>query len=269
MAFPSVSQTNTTNGTTATATAALNLPTGILAGDLLIVYVRVAIIGAIGWPAGWVEVFDESPDAADDVNALAWRKADGSEGSTVTISNGNAKFASMSWRITGAESPTVQAPEVGARTTGSATQPDAGTVTPTGGSKDYLWITVYGMEGEQTGVTTYPTNYASNQLFANSGTAGAVTTNVTMGAANRTATASSENAGVWSVAGTLDDWTAFTIAVHPSDVRTLGWRGRYADTALQGPERPVMQGGMTPGCRKAPDVLVRRPSGLWVPRRAA
>jgi len=72
------------------------------------------------------------------------------------------------------------------------------------------------MEGEQTGVTTYPTGYTLGQLWADSGTAGAVTTNVTIGAAGKQATATSDDAGVWDVTGTLDDWSAYTVAFHPN-----------------------------------------------------
>ncbi len=224
MAFPSIRSAAVTNGTTADTTAGINLPATIKAGDTLWATFRCAVAGAVTWPAGWTEVTDESADAADDQNSMAWRKADGTEGATIDLgANGNGKFAAIVWSVQDAADPTLRAPEISTVATGtSAGEPNATTCTPTGGAKDYLWLTVYGMEGEQTGITAYPANYTvtNSQQFANSGTAGAVTTNVTVGGAARQLNAASEDAAIWDVAGTLDDWVAYTIAFHPAEVVT-------------------------------------------------
>ena len=107
MAFP-VATTATTNGTTATGSPVVNLPASIAAGDLLLCVFRVAVAGVIGWPAGWTELFDASSDGADDQMAMAWKKADGTEGTTMTLSCTSGKFAALSWRITGAETGATQ-----------------------------------------------------------------------------------------------------------------------------------------------------------------
>src|SRR5262245_36187655 len=209
-----------TNGTTAGASVSVNLPATVSAGDTLFVIHRVAVAGAIGWPANWTELVDASPDGADDQISVAWKKADGSEGgTTITLTQTSGKFASAAWAIQDAEDPTVQAPELSTVATGtSAAQPDATTVTPTGGAKAYLFLTFQLMEGEETGVTTYPTNYTDGQSgLANSGTAAATTTNcICTGAARRLTTpAASEDAGAWTIAGTLGNWSAYTAAFHP------------------------------------------------------
>lgn len=217
MAFPSVRSSIVTNGTSASATPAVNLPATIAAGDVIFVLFRVAVAGAIGWPdATWNELFDESPDASDDQWAAAWRKADGTEGATITLSCTSGKFSAIAWAIQDSIDPATRPPQLSTVATGSGTQPNATTCTPTGGAKDYLWLTFYGMEGEQTGITTYPTSYTLAQQFANSGTAGAVTTNCTLGGAARQLNAASEDAAAWTVGGTLDDWSAYTIAFHPA-----------------------------------------------------
>src|SRR5687767_5901305 len=105
MAFPSIAATNTTNGTVASATPVINLPTGIVSGNLLLAFIRVVndAGGSITWPAGWNELFETVADASNDRMSLAWRLADGTEGSTVTVTNGggvSGLFAALSWRIT-------------------------------------------------------------------------------------------------------------------------------------------------------------------------
>jgi hypothetical protein len=217
--FP-VATTANTNGSTATAAPVVNLPADILPGDLLLVQIRVAVAGAIGWPDGsWIELVDASPDGADDQIGIAYRQALGDEGATVTLSCTSGKFSAIAWKIRGAANASQHAPELSTVATGTTpNEPNATTCTPTGGAKDYLWITFFSMEGEQTGITAYPTNYTLNQTgLANSGTGGAVTTNTTMAAAARNLNAASEDAGVWDVTGTLDDWSAYTIAIHPAE----------------------------------------------------
>lgn len=216
MAFPTSRSQIVTNGTASSGTPSVNLPATIRAGDTLFVFFRSSAGGAIGWPAGWTELLDESTDASANQEAAAWRKADGTEGATISLTSGSGKFAAVAYCIQGAADPTITPPQFSTIATGTATEPNATAVTPTGGAKDYLFLTVYGMEGEQTGVTSYPANYTGAQLFANSGTAGAVTTNCTIGSATRQLNASSDDAGVWDVTGTLDDWSAYTFAFHPA-----------------------------------------------------
>ena len=221
MAFPSIRGsgvvTNDTSGTG--TTVAVNLPLVVPPGDILLVLVRCAAAGAISWPdASWNELFDASPDASVGQVAATWKRAQGTEGgTTITITKGSGgKVAAIAYSIRDAADPLIRPPEISTVATGtSAAQPNATAVTPTGGSKDYLFITTYLMEGEQTGVTSYPASYTLGQLFANTGTAGAVTVNATVGAAARQLTAASDDAGAWTVAGTLDDWSAYTIAFHP------------------------------------------------------
>src|SRR5688572_18578081 len=105
MAFPSVTNNSGTNGTTATSAPVINIPSGVLADETIIVLFRISGLGAIGWPADWVEmVEDSSDDSVDGVTAIAWKKAVGGEGS-ITLSSGNGKFAAQALRITGAADP--------------------------------------------------------------------------------------------------------------------------------------------------------------------
>lgn len=239
MAFPTSRSQIVTNGTASSSTPSVSLPATIRAGDTLFVFFRSSAGGAIGWPAGWTELLDESTDASANQEAAAWRKADGTEGASISLTSGAGKFAAVAYSIQDAADPTITPPQFSTIATGSATEPNATTVTPTGGAKDYLFLTVYGMEGEQTGVTSYPANYTGAQLFANSGTAGAVTTNCTIGSATRQLNASSDDAGVWDVTGTLDDWSAYTFAFHPASAVPAPLQTETAapDNSVQKPNR--------------------------------
>lgn len=213
--FPLVITTTPTLGTTATASAAVSLPGGIRAGDLLVGIHRSSGAGAHGWPAGYNELADSTGDASANNTTIVWRKADGSEGATATVTQGNSKFASLVHLIRWTADPAVQPPEISTEVTGTSVSPDPGTCTPTGGAKDYLWLWLGGWENEQTSPPTGQPSGYSGPAGADSGTAGVVTTNCRVASAWRTNNASSENPGVWTIS-VSDDWTAWTMAVHPA-----------------------------------------------------
>jgi hypothetical protein len=223
MAFPSIRSQATSSVTVAETTHTINLPATVRAGDTIFVFIQVTVAGAITWPdATWNELFDNSTAAYDDQIAGAWKKATGSEsGTTISITTASGKFVAISIAVQDATDPTLTAPTLGTIATGSATEPDPGNCNP-GSAKDYLWWTFYGMEGEQTGITAYPTNFTLNQSgIVTTGTAGAVTTNCTAASAARQFNAASLDVGVWDVTGTLDDWAAYTIAFHPAEPVTV------------------------------------------------
>lgn len=219
MAFPSIRSTATTAIGTATTTPAVNLPTGAnapLQNDVIVVLYRCAVAGAIAGPdASWNELKDESADAADDQNWIAWRRATGSEAATITLTTGNGKGAGLCFVIQDAADPVLTAPEINTVATGTTGNPDSGSLTPAAGAKDYLWLSLMAMEGEPTGVTGYPTNYGLSQITDTSGTAGAVTTNVRVAGAGRQLNGTSDNPGNFTITGTSDDWSAYTLAFSP------------------------------------------------------
>jgi len=216
MAFPVIATTNTTNGTTATTSAVVNMPASIAAGDLLLVLHRSAVGTAAHSDGGgtWTNLFNDNSDASDDRISLWYKVAAG--GDSLTITQTSSKFASIAWRITGAANPATQAPQFATLVTGSSTTPDPGSLTPTGGAKDYLWLWMGGWEGEQTSPPAgNPTDYADSILGANSGTGGAITTNCRVASAARSFNAVSQDPGSWTISVT-DDWTATVVAIHPA-----------------------------------------------------
>lgn len=217
MAFPVIAATNTTDGTTASAAPVVNLPADIAAGNLLLVLFRTAI-GTLGvtWPVGapWQEMFDSTADASDDATSMAYRWADGTEGATITLATSSAKFAALSWRITGAENPATQPPTFNTAIGASAT-PDPPNHAPGVDLKDFLWLWCGGWEGEQTSPpASNPTDYTLHKIGANSGVDGTVPTNCRVASAARELTGLSQNPGIWTISAS-DQWTTATVAIHP------------------------------------------------------
>ena len=221
---PWIRSSTTTNGSSASSTPILNLPATISSGDTILVLFRAATGGAVGWPDGtWNELAD-STDGSGDEYACAWRKSDGTEGgTTITLSSGGGRFASIAYAFAGSADPNTRAPEINTVATGSgAAQPDSSSITPTGGAKTYLYGSWYSMQGEQTAVSTYPSGYDLGNHFETSGTAGVASGNVTMGAGWKQVYATSDDPGAWSVSGTLDQWAAFSFVIHPASIPTAG-----------------------------------------------
>lgn len=214
MASPSETRTSTS---VATAATSFNINVGSpAASQLLVVFVRFAgAPGTVTFTGYTPFVSAEASDASDDVTYLFYREATGSEGATDPLSCVNSvKLASITWIVTGAEDPAVQAPQNSTVAVGTNTAPDATTVTPTGGSKDYLFLYVLGCDGE-TQTFGIPATYA-NLVNQNSGTGGAAATNCRVGGGSRQLTAASEDPAAASLdLAPTTGWTAFVVAVHP------------------------------------------------------
>lgn len=186
----------------------VSLPAGIAAGDLLIVEFSCDGSAIVTFPAGFTKFFDA--DSSFNVLAAAFRQADGTEGATITvISSISEKSAHAAYRITGHEDPATQPPEVSVAAFGSDALPDPGSLAPTGGTKDYLWIACHGHDGDKT-VTAFPANYL-NGISAQGSTA----TSVGIGSAERELNTASDNPGPFTISA-QDDWVACVIAIHPA-----------------------------------------------------
>lgn len=221
MAFPVVESKRGTGRLSAETTSPILYPLTISAGALLVCIFRSASAGAIGWPSGWNEIVEDSSDASDDVTAIAWRAAVGDEdGLTFAVTHGSGKAAAIVYSITGAEAPATQPPQLSTVVVGSSATPNPTTCTPTGGAKDYLWLWLGGWEGEQTTPpASTPTNYSNSQGAA-TGTTGVVAINCRVASAQRDLNAASEDPGSWTIS-VSDDWSAWTMAVHPAGVQTF------------------------------------------------
>lgn len=160
MASPVVASVTESATTSAGTSHVVTLPGTIAVGDLLLVVLdKGSTAATINALAGWTELLDENV-----ANGLyiAYRIADGSEGASITLtSSASTRSAQMVYRITGHDPAT--APEIGFTATGTSASPNPPPLTPAGGSKDYLFIAIVGMAGEEadddTWGNTSPTNY--------------------------------------------------------------------------------------------------------------
>jgi hypothetical protein len=198
MSFPAIGSSNN-NGTPANTTApSMNLPSGIVAGNLLLGII-CGPVGSYTWPAGWTEILDASALSA------AYRIADGSEGASITITNTNsAPHAMFCYRITGTDGS--RAPAAAGGTAGSTATPDPPSLTPPWGSADNLWFAVV-RRNSAAAPTGFPTNYTLSQINQADGGS---TLEGSVGV--RQLTASSDDPGTFAFAASATSMTA-TIAV--------------------------------------------------------
>lgn len=237
-ASPVVQGTNTSAETTTVTSHTVNLPASIQSGETLIAVFAYAVAdgtASISWPGGWTQFFAlENNSGGTEGFAGAWRKADGTEGSTITVTTGTTSTRSshVSYRISGATDPTVTPPE--AQTAqGNNGSPDPPSLTPTGGAKDYLWLAV-GASSHGDTYTAYPTNY-SNGIQIAGGTAGTAGASIT-GSAERGLNATSEDPGAYTHnQSTVAEWVAATVGVHPSGSSTITVSGNIYQESVSSP----------------------------------
>lgn len=204
-----------TNITTASDPWTINLPGSIAAGDLLLMFIREATNISFFGIAGWTVIVDDLSDASPNRTVIFWRKADGTEGATVSYDlTGTVKGAAIVYRITGAADPTTEPPQ-GDIAIGTGANADPPNLAPPDGSKDYLWIIFGALDGE-TQSFALPANYV-NLIQANSGTGGAATSNVRIAGGSRQFTAASDNPAAFTVGAPSSGWSALTFAVHPAE----------------------------------------------------
>lgn len=213
MAFPIVENTNSSargiNGTS----HIVNLPASIVSGQLLLIFFNV-VNTSISTPTNWTLLGDIGGSSSIPKLAVFYKIADGSEGSTVTITTGvNRKSAHISFSISGYDGN----PFISSGATGTNTSPNPDSLTPGLGARDYLWIALTGWQQDLGGVnlSAYPSNYSDNQLNILSGGSG---DHPGVGVATRDLNASSEDPGNFTLSAgspTLSGWNAITVSVSP------------------------------------------------------
>lgn len=201
----------------------VSLPSGIASGDLLISAFMVDDVPSVTWPAGWTAfVTGDAQDSFADPTShgrasIAYRQADGTEGSTITVTTGAAQQSMhITYRIRGAADPAIQPPQGGMQT--GPVIPSADTVvecpllTPTGGVKNYLWLAVGTVNdaGFPRTLNSVPAGYGNTTFIKPVGG-----DSWDLMIAERNLRAASEDPGTFSVQGYLAQWIGFTIAIHP------------------------------------------------------
>lgn len=218
MAFPSVAATNSGRTTTTNTTShAITLPSGIVAGNLLLVVFSVdgnptcsANTAASG--TNWTKL-GQSSNGSIVTGAIFWKIADGGDALTIDTS-ATEQSSHTSYRITGGYFVD------GTAANGSSTNSDPPNHTPSDSTQDYLWIET--RSGDSTVVATAANGSFTNLLtLAAAGTGGA-----SSNSAERQLNASSHDPAAFTSAS--EQWVSYTLAVSPVAPTE---RVRYVNTA--------------------------------------
>ncbi len=205
MTFPTIETTN--SGTTAgSSTHAINMPAGIEAGDLLIVFFGTDSSNTITNWGGFTELGQESNGSAN-FFAVGYKVAVGSDTLTLTVSDTNEPGAHAIYRISGWDSG--QIPELSTVAEGSDAYPNPTVLDPTGAAKDFLWILAAGWDRDRS-VSAWNANFALNRLNESSGGSGGTC----IGVSARKENVATKDPGSMTISS-ADTWIAWTVAVHP------------------------------------------------------
>ena len=193
------------------ATHTCLLPDGIQVGELLLIFTSVDGGSTITPPSGWDTVVSEAIGGQVQLRVFS-RIVDGTEGfagtgDSVTYTTGDNQLGVfVSVRIADDDS-TANPPEATA-TPGTSATPDPPSLTPTGGSAEYLWFAVAGWDSNPT-ADSVPTDYTSVASFVHANAAG---TGISV--AQRTLTATSQDPDTFGI-GASEQWGAATVAIYP------------------------------------------------------
>jgi hypothetical protein len=208
--YPSLAAKTSSNEPDVVTSHDVTMPPSVSSGDLL-QCLFTSSIATFTWPAGWTVAKSLTGAAAK--SELAYRQSDGTEGAAIVVSTSlSVESAHICMRIVGHVNPATQAPQASTGATGLSTTANPDTVTPTGGSKNYLFVALAGNSGGS-GPPTYtgfPSGYHHPLEQISSTGAGTYATAM----ATRQLNAASEDPGTFTNPSV--NWVALTAAVHPT-----------------------------------------------------
>lgn len=183
------------------------MPAGVVSGELLLVFQSVDGTGAVSMvTSGWTERQSLTIDGAA-VFGVYSKTADGTETTFQTSTVATEADTAISLRISGWTSLEVDAGATGTGTVGTS-EMDAPSFSPTGGSKDYLWIAACGWDQSVGVVGTFPTGYTGGLDSAD----GVDTASAGTAVSFKTATAPSEDPSA-TIIDDPEQWRALVVAV--------------------------------------------------------
>ncbi|HIP73391.1 MAG TPA: hypothetical protein EYH05_18580, partial [Anaerolineae bacterium] len=175
MTFPVVSATNSGVDGANTTLHTINLPANINSGDLLLAFFCVDGPRTTTWPSGWTKIVDDVAANTFSAVAVAYRVADGTEGSTISVTSSASEQSShVTYRITnwhGASPPEAASAIANTQT------PDPPSLTVSWGADDNLFVAGVGNNDGTSTPTSWPVGYTANQA---SGSGGAGGTNISV-----------------------------------------------------------------------------------------
>lgn len=210
-AFPSVVTESTDFEDANTATHTITLPSGIVANNLVLCVGAMDASTSITYPSPWVE-FPEVEDGDVEFTA-GYLRATGGETTLVVTSGDNQRSSWHCFRIT--DDNLSQAPELVTTQHATTSTPDPASIDPTGGSKDFLWITAVAVDLSPTAITVsgFPSGYGNTGQEDSDASTGAAL----LGWARRTNAATTEDPGAWTLTASDAGIVTGTFAIHPVD----------------------------------------------------
>lgn len=210
MAFPVVASSNTTADTDGTSTT-INMPSGITAGDLLLVFDVNDATGTARSQSGgsdWTRI-QTGANGSVIATAIFAKIAAGSD--TLTLAGAAQDSATVSVRVTGHGVTNVAVDILlGTPATGNDAAPNPPDVAH-GGPLDYLVLEYAGSDDDDDTATYWSANYSAvNQVQSANSTSSCLAS-----VGQRSINGTSENPGVMALAAT-EEWVAHTISIPPS-----------------------------------------------------
>lgn len=211
------------------ASHAVTLPTGISAGELLLMFFIRHDQGAITTPTDWTLLASADVNSKDSAAIFA-KIAAGTEGSTQTVAIDSSKRASAVTLLINGHRNGLSTSEIAVSSVNQQTStlaPNSSSLTPSWGSSENLWLSVAFCENGSFTFGSYPSGYnlspTTIQVGSNTGNA--------VSAAGKLATGTSEDPGAFTISATANNWASFTLAIRPLASAILaGEAGAYAFT---------------------------------------
>jgi hypothetical protein len=201
--YPVIENTATYQTNSEITNHSVTLPTGITSGDLLLMVFRAGGTQTATTPSGWSLLDSRSSHG---VTYVWYRTADGSEGSTVTVTTGgNIRASAITYRISNWEGiPT-------SSFTNSNTN-DPPSISPIwGASNSSLFIAALTNRRSDSNVTAAPTNYSGLLTISQSSDSNHNRSRVST--AHRFLTAASEDPDAFTTTGNINEPHSVTIAI--------------------------------------------------------
>ena len=214
MAAPSIAAVTTSVEATTVTAHDITLPASV-AGDLIIVIFATHGDNSVSDWDGFTSIFSVNRGTSAHLS-FAYMKATSASvpGTAIQITTAFAETsAHVAYKISGHIDPATQAPEASTGAGGFSNAPNPDSLTPTGGSKDYLFIAGMANQADGTPLDGFPTSYSISQQELESGGVN----NCTVASAGRQLTAASDDPGTFDLVSTTDRaWAAGTLAIHPA-----------------------------------------------------
>lgn len=207
---PVVEATNTGVQNPNATSHSVNLPSGIVAGELLLVVFSTDGNPTITINTGvsgnnWVKL--GQTNQADVVGSIFWKIAEGSDVLTLTTSASETS-SHISYRISGGASFSVYSASDVGTTAANTSNPPSLTADP--GNAPYLWIATASKDGDNQIATGAPTDF-TNLLTQASVGGGSTSTAI------RSFTATNQDPSNFTGFPATDQWVSYTLAVYSTN----------------------------------------------------